>query len=78
MLSAILTGVNRAYPFASVPEDVYEEHVNTLFRIVHISTFKTAVQALLLILQVVSSRQVRLRLAAQTRARRLRARALTA
>jgi len=78
MLSALLTGVNRAYPFASVPEDVYEEHVNTLFRIVHVSTFKTAVQALLLILQVVSSRQVRLRLAAQARACHQRACALTA
>lgn len=55
-LSALLTGVNRAYPFAKTSDAVFDEHVNTLFRVVHISTFTTSVQALMLLLQVMDSR----------------------
>lgn len=53
LFSALLTGVNRAFPFAQVPASVYEAHLETLFRITHSSNFNTSVQALVLINQVI-------------------------
>ncbi|KAJ7365571.1 hypothetical protein OS493_005686 [Desmophyllum pertusum] len=57
MLSALLTGVNRAFPFAKEEDEQYNEQINTLFRTVHIGTFNTSVQALMLLYQVMESRQ---------------------
>ncbi|XP_022800825.1 CCAAT/enhancer-binding protein zeta-like isoform X2 [Stylophora pistillata] len=57
MLSALLTGVNRAFPYAKEEDDQYNEQINTLFRTVHIGTFNTSVQALMLLYQVMESRQ---------------------
>lgn len=56
-ISAILTGVNRALPYAKLgPSDVnLNKHIDTLFLITHTSTFNTSVQALLLIQQISSS-----------------------
>lgn len=54
LFSAILTGLNRAFPFANMPAQVYESHLDTLFRITHSSNFNTSVQALVLIHQVTS------------------------
>ncbi|SCW03682.1 LAFE_0G15896g1_1 [Lachancea fermentati] len=53
LFSAIITGINRAFPFANMPASVYEVHLDTLFKITHASNFNTAVQALVLIHQVV-------------------------
>lgn len=53
LFSALLTGVNRAFPFAQIPASVYEAHLETLFKITHSSNFNTSVQALVLINQVV-------------------------
>ncbi|QLL32895.1 hypothetical protein HG536_0D04170 [Torulaspora globosa] len=53
LFNALLTGVNRAFPFARVPASVYEAHLETLFKITHSSNFNTSVQALVLINQVV-------------------------
>lgn len=53
LFSALLTGVNRAFPFAQVPASVYEAHLETLFKITHSANFNTSVQALVLINQVV-------------------------
>ncbi|KAI9801019.1 MAG: hypothetical protein M1825_003553 [Sarcosagium campestre] len=58
MISAILTGVNRAYPFSGNNEPSFQNHLETLFRITHSSNFNTSVQALLLIQQLSNSRQV--------------------
>ena len=56
LISAVLTGVNRALPFAKVEmgggNDVFKKHVDTLFLITHTSTFNISLQALLLILQI--------------------------
>lgn len=52
LLSAILTGLNRAYPFADLPKDVFEKHVDTLYQVTHSANFGTSVQALMLIFQV--------------------------
>ncbi|EJD44509.1 CBF-domain-containing protein [Auricularia subglabra TFB-10046 SS5] len=55
MISAILTGINRALPFASLTESSFTKHIDTLFRITHEATFNISVQALMLIDHIVSS-----------------------
>lgn len=59
MISAVLTGVNRALPFAKVDmagsNDVFVKHMDTLFLITHKSTFNISLQALLLIFQITTS-----------------------
>ncbi|TFK25841.1 CBF-domain-containing protein [Coprinopsis marcescibilis] len=54
LISAILTGVNRALPFAKVDaaDSRIEKHLDTLFLITHTSSFNTSIQALLLIQQI--------------------------
>ncbi|KZV83399.1 CBF-domain-containing protein [Exidia glandulosa HHB12029] len=55
MISALLTGINRAVPFASLTESSFTKHVDTLFRITHEATFNISIQALMLIDHIVSS-----------------------
>uniref|UniRef100_A0A3B5BHS7 CCAAT enhancer binding protein zeta n=1 Tax=Stegastes partitus TaxID=144197 RepID=A0A3B5BHS7_9TELE len=57
MLSALLSGVNRAYPYASAVDDKVKEQLDTLFKVVHLVKFNTAVQALMLLFQVMDSQQ---------------------
>uniref|UniRef100_A0A673GST9 CCAAT/enhancer-binding protein zeta n=1 Tax=Sinocyclocheilus rhinocerous TaxID=307959 RepID=A0A673GST9_9TELE len=57
MLSALLTGVNRAYPYAKIGDDDVCKRLDTLFKVVHIVKFNTAVQALMLLFQVMDSQQ---------------------
>ncbi|XP_051954531.1 CCAAT/enhancer-binding protein zeta isoform X1 [Xyrauchen texanus] len=57
MLSALLTGVNRAYPYAKIGDDKVNEQQDTLFKVVHVVKFSTAVQALMLLFQVMDSQQ---------------------
>ncbi|XP_072542967.1 CCAAT/enhancer-binding protein zeta [Salminus brasiliensis] len=57
MLSALLTGVNRAYPYAKVADEKVREQMDTLFKVVHLVKFSTAVQALMLLFQVMDSQQ---------------------
>ncbi|EKM50179.1 uncharacterized protein PHACADRAFT_264762 [Phanerochaete carnosa HHB-10118-sp] len=56
LVGAVLTGVNRALPFAKVDmaggNDVFAKHMDTLFLITHTSTFNISLQALMLIFQV--------------------------
>jgi len=54
LISAVLTGVNRALPFAKVDADDprFKKHLDTLFLITHKSTFNITLQALLLIHQI--------------------------
>jgi ribosome biogenesis protein MAK21 len=54
MMSQILAGVNRAFPFTSLSPETFSSHLNSLFQITHISNFSTSIQALSLILQVQS------------------------
>ncbi|KAL2808766.1 CBF/Mak21 family-domain-containing protein [Aspergillus granulosus] len=58
LVSAVLTGVNRAYPFTSSNTERLAKHIETLFRITHSSNFNTSIQALMLIQQLTSSHQV--------------------
>lgn len=57
IIAQILTGVNRAYPFADASSKTVEAHLDTLYRVTHSSNFNTGVQALLLIQQISSSKQ---------------------
>ncbi|KAF8063503.1 CBF/Mak21 family-domain-containing protein [Lyophyllum atratum] len=57
LISAILTGVNRALPFAKIDAgDIgLNKHIDTLFLITHTSTFNISLQALVLIQQIAGS-----------------------
>ncbi|KAL0948082.1 hypothetical protein HGRIS_010705 [Hohenbuehelia grisea] len=57
MISALLTGVNRALPFAKLDsgDKDLQKHIDTLFLITHTSTFNISLQALVLIQQISSS-----------------------
>lgn len=58
LVSSLLTGVNRAVPFAAADESTLEKHLDTLFKITHSSNFNTSVQALMLIQQLASTKQL--------------------
>ncbi|KAE8355583.1 CBF/Mak21 family-domain-containing protein [Aspergillus coremiiformis] len=58
LISGVLTGVNRAYPFTNSDSERLSKHIETLFRITHSSNFNTSIQALMLIQQLTSSHQV--------------------
>ncbi|XP_029450015.1 CCAAT/enhancer-binding protein zeta [Rhinatrema bivittatum] len=57
MLRALLTGVNRAYPYSQAGNEKVKEQLDTLFKIVHLVNFNTSVQALMLLFQVMDSQQ---------------------
>ena len=58
MFSALLTGLNRAFPFSELPNDVFQVHLDTLFKITHSANFNTAIQALVLINHIVSQQKI--------------------
>ncbi|KAB5551326.1 CBF/Mak21 family-domain-containing protein [Coniochaeta sp. 2T2.1] len=58
LVSAILTGVNRAVPFATADDTTLEKHLDTLFRITHSSNFNTSIQALMLIQQLAMTKHL--------------------
>ncbi|XP_004616158.2 CCAAT/enhancer-binding protein zeta [Sorex araneus] len=57
MLGALLTGVNRAYPYAPAGDAKVREQVDTLFGVLHAVTFSTGLQALMLLFQVMNAQQ---------------------
>lgn len=52
MMSAILVGINRAYPFCQLDPSTFQKHIDTLFSISHLGNFNTCIQALTLIFHV--------------------------
>lgn len=56
LYSAILTGVNRAFPFSATDDDTLEKHIDTLFTVTHSSNFNTSLQALMLIQRLADSK----------------------
>ena len=56
MMAQVLTGVNRAFPFADTNDPTFEAHMDTLFRVTHSANFNTAIQALMLIQQIASTK----------------------
>jgi len=57
LLSGLLTGVNRAYPYVEGMDETYDDQLNTLFKLTHMKHFNTSIQAFMLIYQVMESRQ---------------------
>lgn len=57
LTSAILTGINRAYPYTESSSRSLSAHLETLFKITHSSNFNTSIQAMMLIQQLCSSHQ---------------------
>uniref|UniRef100_UPI00398E8781 CCAAT/enhancer-binding protein zeta n=1 Tax=Pristiophorus japonicus TaxID=55135 RepID=UPI00398E8781 len=57
MLSALLSGVNRAFPYSKTDDEKIMGQMDTLFRVVHVVNFTTSVQALMLLYQVMDSQQ---------------------
>ena len=55
LFSALLTGLNRAFPFSDMPSKIYEDHLDVIFKITHSANFNTSVQALILIHHIVTS-----------------------
>ncbi|KAK5277447.1 RNA-binding ribosome biosynthesis protein mak21, partial [Cryomyces antarcticus] len=54
MIAAVLTGVNRAFPYAKIDDAVFEAQMDTIFKVTHSSNFNTSIQALQLIQQISS------------------------
>jgi ribosome biogenesis protein MAK21 len=52
LMAQVLTGVNRAFPFADTSDPTFERQIDTLFRVTHSANFNTAVQALMLLQQI--------------------------
>lgn len=52
VISAVLTGVNRAIPYTNTNEAAFEKHMDTLFKVTHSSNFNMSIQALMLIYQL--------------------------
>ncbi|XP_055495512.1 CCAAT/enhancer-binding protein zeta [Leucoraja erinacea] len=57
MLSALLSGVNRAFPYSKMDDGKIMEQMDTLFKVVHVVNFTTSVHALMLLFQVMDSKQ---------------------
>lgn len=58
MLGALLAGVRRAFPFVDgdAAEGVASAHADALFRVLHTAPLGVAVQALMLLFQLLSAR----------------------
>lgn len=58
-MGALLVGVNRAYPYAvhrrKSESVIPEEHIDTMYKIVHLAPFKISLQALALLLQITNN-----------------------
>jgi len=57
LMKALLTGVNRAFPFASLAPAELDTQLETMHKLVHLVSFNTAIQALTLLYQVMDSRE---------------------
>lgn len=58
LMSGLLTGVNRVYPYAKMKVDEIQGQMDTLYKLVHIVNFNTSMHALMLLYQVMESSQV--------------------
>lgn len=51
-MSALLMGVNRAYPYAKMELSKVSEHIDTMYKVVHLASFNVGLHALTLLYQV--------------------------
>ncbi|XP_018569257.1 CCAAT/enhancer-binding protein zeta [Anoplophora glabripennis] len=52
MMSALLMGLNRAYPYAKIEFEKISEHIDTMYRLVHLANFNISLHTLTLLYQV--------------------------
>ena len=52
VLSAVLVGVNRAFPFAKEDMELYVKEIDSLFLLAHNTTFNTSLHVFMLLHQV--------------------------
>lgn len=52
-MSALLTGVTRAFPYSKLDSDMIEKHLNTFYRLIHYVNRNTAIQTLSLMFQMI-------------------------
>ncbi|KAJ8976913.1 hypothetical protein NQ317_014085 [Molorchus minor] len=52
MMSALLMGINRAYPYAKLEFEKVSEHIDTMYRLVHMANFNISLQTLTVLYQV--------------------------
>ena len=55
IMSAVLTGINRAIPYTDTTDEFFGRHLDTLFRVTHSANFNTSIQSLMLIQQLCES-----------------------
>ncbi|KAK9479899.1 CBF/Mak21 family-domain-containing protein [Lipomyces japonicus] len=58
LISSILTGLNRAFPYSSLDNAVFKAHLSVLYHVARSGNFNTRVQALMLLFQISSASQV--------------------
>lgn len=51
-MSALLMGINRAYPYAKIEYSAISQHIDTMYRLVHLASFNIGLQTLMLLYQV--------------------------
>ncbi|KAH8919080.1 CBF-domain-containing protein [Atractiella rhizophila] len=56
-MAAILSGVNRAFPYSNFDDELLQRRMDTLFKVTHTSTLNVMIQSLQLIYTISSSRR---------------------
>lgn len=51
-MGALLVGVKRAFPYASLAPGSMKEHTDTLYKLVHLSPFNISIHALCLLQEI--------------------------
>ena len=57
LMKALLTGVNRAFPYARLQPEELDQQMETIHKLVHLVSFNISIQALTLLYQVMDSRE---------------------
>ena len=55
-MSALLTGVHRAFPYSTLDPAELDEQIETMHKLVHMVSFNVSVQALTLLYQILDSK----------------------
>ncbi|OLL25567.1 hypothetical protein NEOLI_001132 [Neolecta irregularis DAH-3] len=58
LISAVLTGINRAFPFSQMDDEIFLKHADILFRFTHSGNFNMSIQALLLIHHISTKKEL--------------------
>lgn len=58
MMAAILSGINRAYKFAKLDAVAVKDHIDSVYKVVHVGSFNTSLNALSLLYQLVGRNEI--------------------